>query len=274
VATASPTRMARPSGQLRRRRRRATLAWQIAFGVLLLAVWQTVSGRWIDPFWLSKPSLIAGSILGQYRAGTLIPDIVTTLQNTLIGYVLGAGLGVVCGFVLATLEGLAEVLNPYIIAAYGIPRIALAPLVIVWFGIGAPSKIFLAAMMAFFLTFFNTFTGVREVEPRLIDVARVMGAGRWTRVYKVILPAASPWVIAGLRISIPNALVSEVVGEFIAAQHGLGYRIVYYANTFDTTGTMAGVLLLMIIVFLTNKLLDRAERRILRWQPQEARRPG
>jgi NitT/TauT family transport system permease protein len=257
----------------RPRRRRLTLLWQILLGIALLVAWQTVSGRWVDPFWLSRPSLIVASLVGQYRAGTLLPDLATTLGNSLAGYVAGAVPGVLLGFALASLEGVAEVLNPYIMAAYGIPRIALAPLVIVWFGIGAASKIFLAATMAFFLTFFNTYTGVRSVEPRLVNVARVMGASRWACVTKVILPASSPWVIAGLRISIPNALVSEVVGEFIAAQRGLGYRIVYYANTFNTTGTMAGVLLLMVIVFLTNKLLDHAEQRILRWQPREARSP-
>lgn len=149
------------------------------------------------------------------------------------------------------------------------PRIALAPRLVVWLGIGPSSKVFLAALMAFFLTFFNTYTGVRGVEPSWINVARVMGATRMQLVYKVIFPAASPWIIAGLRISIPNALVSAIVGEFIASSAGLGYRIMYNANTFNTTGTMAGVLVLMIIVLLLNKLLDRAENHLMQWRPTD-----
>jgi len=256
------------TGRQRKRGAYTLLIWQALLGLALLGIWQAISGPIVDPFWISRPSLVAASLAEQYRSGTLVSDITVTLQNTLIGYVLGAGTGVILGFTLASARKAADVLNPYIIAVYGIPRIALAPLVIVWFGIGAESKIFLAAIMALFLTFFNTYTGVRSVDRGLVNVARVMGADRWQMTYKVVFPAASPWIIAGLRISIPNALVSEVVGEFIAAQHGLGYRIVYYANTFNTTGTMAGVLILMVLVLMLNRLLDWGEGHLLRWMPR------
>lgn len=247
------------------------LMWQIGLGLALLLLWEFTSGRLYDVFWVSRPSLIWNYLVKYWSDGLMIKDLTITFQNAIIGYVLGSGCGVLFGFLLGALRRVADVLNPYIIATYGIPRIALAPLMVVWFGIGDHSKIFLAAMMAFMLTFFNTYSGVRSVEPSLVNVARVMGANRWQLIYKVILPAASPWIIAGLQVSFPNALVSAVVGEFIAASAGLGFRLNYNGNTFNTSGTMACVLLLMVIVLILNNLLERAEAYLLRWKPKEQR---
>ncbi|MFZ5827926.1 MAG: ABC transporter permease [Bacillota bacterium] len=248
------------------------LLWQVGVGLSLLLLWELTSGRLYDVFWISRPSLVLKYLAKYWADGLLMKDLTVTFKNAIIGYVLGSVFGVLFGFLLASAKRVADVLNPYIIATYGIPRIALAPLMVVWFGIGDQSKIFLAAMMAFMLTFFNTYTGVRSVEPPLLNVARVMGASRWQLVYKVILPAASPWIIAGLQVSFPNALVSAVVGEFIAASAGLGFRLNYNGNTFNTAGTMAGVLLLMVIVLMLNHLLERAEAYLLRWRPKDQRR--
>jgi NitT/TauT family transport system permease protein len=255
--------------QPKRIRRNYTLVYQILLGLVLLLVWEGLSGRLMDAFWFSKPSLIWSHLVTDWKRGILVNDFNITMRNTMIGYALGASFGVVLGFILANMRRVAEILNPYIIASYGIPRIALAPLFIIWFGIGHPSKIFLAALMAFFLTFFNTYTGVRSVEPALQNIARVMGASQFVLVYKVVFPAASPWIIAGLRISIPQALVSAVVGEFMAANAGLGFRIAYYANTFNSTGTMAGILVLMTVVLVLNYVLDKVENYVLRWRPSE-----
>ncbi|MFZ5817337.1 MAG: ABC transporter permease [Bacillota bacterium] len=248
------------------------LLWQVGVGLSLLLLWELTSGRLYDVFWISRPSLVMEYLVQYWTDGLLMKDLTVTFKNAIIGYLLGSVFGVFFGFLLASAKRVADVLNPYIIATYGIPRIALAPLMVVWFGIGDQSKIFLAAMMAFMLTFFNTYTGVRSVEPPLLNVARVMGASKWQLVYKVILPAASPWIIAGLQVSFPNALVSAVVGEFIAASAGLGFRLSYNGNTFNTAGTMAGVLLLMVIVLILNNLLERAEAYLLRWRPKDQRR--
>jgi NitT/TauT family transport system permease protein len=216
-----------------------------------------------------------GALWDSVLNGSLLRDITVTMRETAIGYAIGAPLAILSGFLLAQSPRTAAVLNPYILALYGIPRIALAPLFLIWFGIGENSKIFLALMMTFFLTFVNTFTGINSVEVGLKNIARVMGASRAAVFWKVVLPAASPWIIAGLRISIPQALVSAVVGEIVMSTAGLGYRIGLSTQTFSMTGAMAGVIVLMVIVVLLNLLLDKFEAHLLRWRPpSEARASG
>ncbi len=246
----------------------AVLAAQILVGVAILGLWELASGRLIDTFFVSKPSLVAGELWRQATVGRLWSDLwVTVVRETLVGYAIGATLGILAGFLLAQAPTIARILNPYVMAIYGVPRIALAPLFIVWFGIGLTSKIWLAGMMAFFLSFFNTYTGVGGVEPGLVNVARVMGASRLDVMTKVVLPAASPWIIAGLRVSVPYALVAAVVGEIVMSTEGVGYRIILATQRFDITGTMTGVVVLMLIVMLANFALDRLESRLLRWRP-------
>ena len=249
--------------------------WQVLVGVAMLGFWELSAGRLIDTFFVSKPSLVLGNLWGSVLNGSLARDVVVTMRETAIGYVLGAPLAIVCGFLLAQSPRVAAVLNPYILALYGVPRIALAPLFLIWFGIGENSKIFLALMMTFFLTFVNTYTGINSVDVGLKNIARVMGASRAAVFWKVVLPSASPWIIAGLRISIPQALVSAVVGEIVMSTAGLGYRIGLATQTFSMTGAMAGVIVLMVIVVLLNLLLDRIEAHLLRWRPpSEARAAG
>lgn len=241
--------------------------WQVAFGVALLVSWHLLSGTVLDPFFFSSPGQVASYLYDYVVNGSFVSDAWFTLRAALIGYVIGSIAGLVLGFAIAEARTVARVLNPYILAVYGIPRIALAPLFIVWFGIGIQSKIMLAAMMAFFLSFFNTFTGVRQVDSKYVSIARVAGASRLDVMRKVILPSASPWIIAGLRISIPYAIVAAIVGEFIASTQGLGYRIVLSSQQFNTTGTLGGVIVVMLVVMVANLLLDKAEGYLLRWQP-------
>ncbi|HYU17278.1 MAG TPA: ABC transporter permease [Chloroflexota bacterium] len=241
--------------------------WQVTFGLAVLALWEWASGRLLDTFFVSKPSLVAGFLWQSVLNGTLARDVGVTMRETAAGYLLGAPLAILCGFLLAQAPRAAAVLNPYILAVYGVPRIALAPLFLVWFGIGENSKVFLALMMTFFLTFVNTFTGINTVDMGLKNVARVMGASGTQVFWKVVLPAASPWIIAGLRVSIPQALVAAVVGELVMSTAGLGYRIGLSTQTFNITGAMSGVLVLMLIVILLNLALDRVEAYLLRWRP-------
>jgi NitT/TauT family transport system permease protein len=171
--------------------------------------------------------------------------------------------------VLARLEFVAQVLDPFIVAANGIPRVALAPLFIIWFGIGELSKVILASTLTFFLTFYGTFSGLRAVEPAYKEIARVMGASERQIFAKVSLPAASPWIVAALKVGLPFALIGAIIGEFMAASRGLGYMIQLNTNQFDTTGAVTGILVLMISVMLVNGLLNRLERYVLRWRPRE-----
>lgn len=244
------------------------VAGQVVVGLALLGGWELASGRLIDTFFVSRPSLVVVELVRQAQVGTLWSDLwVTLVRETLVGYAVGSVLGIASGVVLVQAPVLARMLNPYILAIYGVPRIALAPLFIVWFGIGLTSKIWLAGMMSFFLTFFNTYTGVGGVDRGLKNVARVMGATPFEVTTKVVLPAALPWIIAGLRVSVPYALVAAVVGEIVASTEGIGYRLILATQRFDITGTMTGVVVLMLVVMIANLALDKAEARLLRWRP-------
>jgi NitT/TauT family transport system permease protein len=246
-----------------------TFIWRLGIATALLALWQGISGPVFDAFWLSRPSDVAVYLWHSLLNGQLLDDLSITIRATALGYVFGAVAGLVLGFLLAQSEAAALVLKPFILAVYGIPRIALAPIFILWFGIALQSKVMMAAMMTFMLVFFNTYEGVRAADLELRNVARVLGASRWQLFVHVTVPNASPWIIAGLRVSIPQALVAAVVAEFIASTGGLGYRIMETTSGLNTAGTMAGVLVLMLVVVLLNLVLDRGERWALKWRPQD-----
>lgn len=248
---------------------RARLAlYRLALAVALLGAWEVVTGRWVDPFWFSSPLRIAAHLVEMAGQLDLFRDLWVTMTETFLGYFGGAVLGVLVGLVLSRLETLARVLDPFIVAVNGIPRVALAPLFIIWFGIDIKSKIVLASTLVFFITFYNTFAGIRGVEPAFKNVARVMGAGERQIFLKVILPAASPWIITGLKMSLPFALIGAIIGEFMAASKGLGFRLQLYTGLFNTTGAIAVIFILMVMMIAFNALLNRIEEHILRWRPR------
>ena len=248
----------------------STFLWRAGIAVAVLALWQGISGPVVDAFWLSRPSDVAVYLWRSLRDGPLLSDLSITIRATALGYGIGVVAGLTLGFALAQSEAVARVLKPFILAVYGIPRIALAPIFILWFGIALTSKVMMAAMMTFMLVFFNTYEGVRAADLELRNVARVLGTNRWQLFVHVTFPNASPWIIAGLRVSIPQALVAAVVAEFIASTGGLGYRIMETTSGLNTAGTMAGVLVLMVVVVLLNLVLDRAEHWALKWRPEDS----
>jgi len=235
----------------------------VALAIILL--WQFAP---IDPFWFSTPSKIVVYIGDQLQHGKLLADLALTARETATGYVIGGIVGLLFGVAIAQSELAAMILRPFIIAIDGVPRIALAPIFILWFGISFRSKVYLAGLMTFMLVFLNTYEGVRASDPELRNVARVLGASRWQLFWHVTLPNASPWIISGLRIAIPQALASTVVAEFIASTGGMGFFIMQTTSGLNTTGTMAGIVILMIIVVLLNFMLDAIERQVLRWRPK------
>jgi NitT/TauT family transport system permease protein len=245
------------------------VVWRIVILIAFLGGWEMASGRLFDPFWLSEPSDIAAWLWRSIASGQLLTDLYATFKATAIGYLFGAAAGLVLGLLLAQSEIVATILRPFILAIYGIPRIALAPIFVLWFGIALTSKVMMAAMMAFLLVFFSTYEGVRAADLDLKNVARVLGANRWQLFWYVTIPNASPWIISGMRIAIPQALVAAVVAEFIASTQGLGYRIMETTNVLNTAGTMGGIFVLMVVVVVLSTVLDRIEARLLRWRPKE-----
>ncbi len=234
--------------------------------VVVLLAWQLMSGTVVAEFWISKPSTIVGRLAEWIRSGYLFLHLGITLQEMAWGFLFGSLSGIASGFVLGSNPFLGKLIDPFITAIYSLPKIALAPLFVLWFGIGIEMKVVLTATVVFFLVFWNTYAGVREADPELLGVLRVMGAKRRHLILKVILPGALSWIYVGLKLAIPYALIGAIVGELIASNRGLGFVLQYSAGQFDTGGLFAGLFVLMIISTFFNEVLNRTETRFLRWK--------
>jgi NitT/TauT family transport system permease protein len=235
-------------------------------GFLLL--WEIASGRWLEPFLISSPSRIFSALISGFHSGDLLQHTWVTFLEIAIGFPLGAVSGIALGYAFGRSRLLAEVFEPIIIALNGIPRTAVAPLFIVWLGIGLWSKVGVVFLLTFFLNFFNTYTGMRQMDQEYIDLARLMGVKGWKLSFKVIFPAISPYVFTGIRTSIPFAVIGAIVGEFIAATEGVGFFIRLSAGIFKTADVFVGIIVLMIMVIIMDKIAEAVERRALRWQTQ------
>jgi len=234
-----------------------------------LTAWQ-VAAVVFGPHWISPP-LVTARRFGQLALnGELTRHAVYTLAAAAGGFAVGGVPGAVLPFALRRAPRLAAVLDPYLVAGYGMPKLALAPLFILWFGIGLASKVALVASIVFFLIFFSTAAGVRGTDVRLVAMARVAGASEQAVARHVVWPSAVPYVFAGLKISLSYAIGAAVVGELISSNRGLGYLIQAGANDFDTTTVFAALTALTLLIVGVNALVEATERRLLRWRPADA----
>lgn len=235
-------------------------------GIALLLFWQWASGRLIKEIYVSRPTAVAQRLYELFASGEIYPHLWTTGQELVLGYVIGVACGVVGGYTFGRSPWLARIFEPYVMAFYGVPKIALAPLFIIWFGIGMGSKIALASIMVFFLVFYNVFAGVRSVDRELVNLTLVMGANQRQLTYHVFLPAAAPFVMLGMRLAIPYSVIGVIVGEFTSSAQGLGLFIHESSSTYDPAGVFAGIVILLAFVATANFLAGRLERRMLRWR--------
>ena len=264
-ASSGKTTVSAASGFFWKRSLWVTLLRTVVIGGFLL-LWEIASGRWIEPFLISSPSRILSSMISSFQSGDLLQHTWVTFQEIAIGFPLGAISGIVLGYCFGRSQVLAEIFEPIIIALNGIPRTALAPLFIVWLGIGIWSKVGVVFLLTFFLNFFNTYAGMRQMDEEYIDLARLMGANRWKLTFKVILPAISPYVFIGIRTSIPFSVIGAIVGEFIAATEGVGFFIRLSAGIFKTADVFVGIIVLMLMVIAMDKVAESIEKRVLQWQ--------
>lgn len=242
---------------------------RLLFLLGVLCAWELASGRIVSEFFVSKPSAI-GSVLWEWLAdGSLLFHASITATEAFAGFAIGSALGIALGVLLGRAEVLAEVLQPFITAFYSLPKVALAPLFVLWLGIGMEMKIVLTAAVVFFLVFLNTYTGVRSVNRELVTILSLMGAGERHILTKVVLPSAITWVFAGLRISVPYALIGAIVGELIASNRGLGYLLSSSAGQFSTAGVFAALFSIIILAFLLNLAVRWAEIRLMPWKSAE-----
>ncbi|MGE5668152.1 MAG: ABC transporter permease [Betaproteobacteria bacterium] len=227
-----------------------------------LAFWEFASGRIVNSYFVSKPSAIAAQIYEWLASGYIQPHIVSTFEVTLAGFVVAAAAAVVLALVLAVNPLVDEVLTPFIYMAFSLPKIALAPLLIFWTSVGKMPPLLLAAVTAFFLVFFNAYTGIRGVSPALVKSVTLMGANPLALALKVRLPAAAPHVVHGLCQGLIYAFHGAIVGEMTASNVGIGYVLVYAATDMDSTAVLAGLAVLGVISYALVTAIERAARRV------------
>ena len=236
-------------------------------GIALLLFWQWASGRLIRTVYVSTPTAIVARLYELFATGEILPHLAVTLRELVLGYVIGVIAGLACGYWLARSPRAARIVEPYVMGFYGIPKIALAPLFVIWFGIGIWSKVALSGTMVFFLVFYNVYAGVRAVDRELVALARVLGASERQLGRHVYLPAAMPFILLGMRMAVPFAVIGVIVGEFTSSIQGLGLFIHYASDTYDPAGVFAGIAILLAFISAAGLAANRIERRLLRWRP-------
>ncbi|MGW6457525.1 ABC transporter permease [Streptomyces sp. NPDC055078] len=258
-----------PEKPRRPRRTRFRLLLQVerlALLAALLGFWEWGSGRLFDPFFASRPSDIAEAWWDLATNGELWSNAASTFQSAALGFLIGGSCAIVVGYVLGSSQRLSLLLEPFITGIYSIPKLALIPLFVMWFGTGRQLQAVISGIVVFFLMFFNTFYGVRDVSQGLIDAMRIMGANRWALAFQVRLPSALVWVVAGLKLSVPQCLIAVVVAEMFSATHGLGHLVTLFASQYSTAYTFAAIFTLLAIGLLIDRGVSVVTGRALRWK--------
>lgn len=257
---------------VRRSRTRSVLpslrlfALRVLLLVAVLVIWQAVvASHLVDPFFVSEPTAVLARLSQLVRTGELYADMAFTMQNVLIGFGISAVGGIASACLLYRLPLLKKVVDPFVLALYSTPRLALAPLFTIWFGIGAASKIALVVSLSYFIMLLNTYAGLTNVDERLISQVKMMGGGDWFVFRKVSLPASVPWLLSGTRIGLGFALIGAVVGELIISEHGLGLRMSRASSLFDTTGVFAYLTVVALLGMVLDQVVRLVERALANW---------
>ena len=259
--------------------------WQLGVLVVLLLGWHLLSRNQQYAFFLGEPVKVAGRVWSWFMPfgfgeSGLFPEglpgradiyqhLGITLLETLLAFVIGTVLGLVFGLWLALAPTASNILDPYIKAANSMPRVILAPIFSLWFGLGMWSKVALAVTLVFFIVFFNVYQGVKEVSPVVLANARMLGANQKQLLRTVYLPSATSWVFSSLHTSVGLAFVGAVVGEYLGSARGVGYLILQAEGTFDVNTVFAGIVVLTAFALLLDALVGRIERRLMKWQPRQ-----
>jgi ABC-type nitrate/sulfonate/bicarbonate transport system permease component len=236
---------------------------------LTLGVWQALwSAGKISPLFLSGPSAIAKQFVFGLRHGTLLADMAYSGANFAIGLALAVAAGVILGVLIGWYRRIRLISDPFVNALYATPRIAMIPLIIIWFGVGMGSKIFIVFITAFFAILVNTVTGVRNIDPDLLRAARAYCASDWQIFTTLALPGAVPFILAGVRQGVALGLIGVVVGEMFGGSRGIGFMVAYGGQTFATDTLFVGVLIIAFAGILLTWAAERLEQRFSRWKPE------
>ena len=253
--------------------------WQVAMLCIVIALWYVLTSPTLLPpiyfenptqaaFFFGQPVEVAERIWTWFAGGEIYLHLGVTLLETLLAFLFGTLLGLGVGMWLALAPSAAAVLDPYIKGANAMPRVILAPIFAVWFGLGMGSKVALGMTLVFFIVFFNVFQGVREVSPVVLANARMLGASKRQLMRSVYLPSAMSWVFSSLHTSVGLAFVGAVVGEYLGSARGVGYLILQAEGTFDIDTVFAGIIVLTTCALILDTLVGVVEKRLMKWQPR------
>lgn len=248
------------------RQRLLRLGAQLLVTAVILGAWQLLSGRVIAAFLISNPVDVVRTLADVLQTHAMWTNISVTAQELVIGYAVGVTGGALVGWALGVSRFFGSVCEPIINAVNGIPKIALAPVFLLWFGLGIWSKVAQAAMVVFFVMFYNVYMGMRNVPEPLVNVIRVIGGSRLYTIRKVVFPSLATSIFAGLKAGVPFAMIGVIVGEFVAADKGVGYYVLEATQQYDPAGLFAGIVIMVVMVLIGLSIVNLFQRRVLKWQ--------
>ncbi|WP_298628908.1 ABC transporter permease [uncultured Thermus sp.] len=241
----------------------------------LLILWEALSALGLlNPLYAPPPSQVLLTLMGLFREGEIWPHLQATFTAALLGLGTGILLGGILGLLAAFSPLVADLLEPVMLLLNAIPRVILAPLFVIWLGIGLASKVALSLVLVAVLIFFAVYSGVKQVDPRLVERIRTLGGGRYWLLREVYLPSITAWVLSSLKVAVGFAFTGAVVGEFVAASRGLGYLLSFAQSTYNARLSLALIALIVAFVLLLFFLFNRLEARLLRWRGQTSPTPG
>ena len=255
-------------------------AWQLGLLVAIFVLWHVLTAPGLirpvlfendrqAAFFFGEPLKIFGRVWAWFVTNAdIYHHLWITLQETVLAFGIGTAMGLGCGLWLALSPMAAAICEPYIKALNSMPRVILAPIFAVWFGLGVASKVALGITLVFFIVFFNVYQGVKEVSPVVLANARMLGASQRQLLRHVYLPSATSWVFSSLHTSVGLAFVGAVVGEYLGSAEGVGYLILQAEGSFDINTVMAGILVLTAFALLLDAAVGWGERRLMKWQPK------
>lgn len=241
--------------------------WTALLLLLGILLWElAAAGGHVNPFFFSRPSLIWAEFRAMADNGSMARHLGATLQEAGLGLLFGAVLGSLCGLGLGMAPKVSRALMPLLTGLNGLPKLALGPLIIIWFGLGLRSKALIAGLMVFFVFAFNLYAGVRAVEEELIAAVKLLGGKSRQVMTKVILPACVPWLLASLRTSLGLSLSGAIVGEYLGASRGMGWIIADAGERYDMERVLCCVAVIVVVVVLLDGVVRLLERLLLRWR--------
>jgi NitT/TauT family transport system permease protein len=249
-------------------RRHAVTLGRLGLAALLILAWK-IGADAAGPLYVADPFKVVQRIVDDTLAGTMIRHVYVTLRLSVIGFAIGCAFGVLLPFLLRRVPRFSHAIEPYILASVGIPKYALVPLFILWLGIDDAPKLVLVGLLVFYPVFIAVFAGIRNVDRRLIDMARVVGASESAISREVIWNSLLPFFFAALKIALPRAISASIIGEFLVGNEGLGYLIEHSRQNFDTVGVFAGIVTATALVLVINAALNLVDRHVNAWRPAD-----